>query len=172
MDARSVYGGVWGVLGRCNDSVVTDLSGCESAPAAIDASDDSAGSWGIDALWCSVDVTEVAAEDDRGLATPAVINWGLGSIVLDGPNARSCGRPDGGRCSRGRYDVNVEAILNRGVYQAFVVWCLRILSSFELLKDAVCEKKGNRLWESVRRVQMTGRFVKKSVIEELETARC
>lgn len=103
------------MFGRWNDSVVTDLSGCESPPAAIDASDESAGSWGIDALWCSVEDTAIVADDDRGLPSPTVVNWGLGSIVLVGANARSCGRPDGGRCSRGRYDVNVEAILNHGV---------------------------------------------------------
>lgn len=51
--------------------VVTDLSGCESALAAIDASDESAGSWGIDALWCSVEDT---ADVDRGLAPPAAVN--------------------------------------------------------------------------------------------------
>lgn len=101
------------MFGRCNEFVVTDLSGCESALAAIDASDESAGSWGIDALWCSVEDT---ADVDRGLAPPAAVNWGLGSIVLAGPNARSCGRPAGGRCSIGRYDVSVEAILNHGVY--------------------------------------------------------
>ena len=82
---------------------------------SIDANDESAGSWGIDALWCSVVGTAIVAEEDRGLASPTVVNWGLGSIVLVGANARSCGRPDGGRCSRGRYDVNVEAILSHCV---------------------------------------------------------
>jgi hypothetical protein len=105
------------VLGRCNNEfVVTDLSGCESALAAIDANDESAGSWGIDALWCSAEDTAVVADVDRGLEPPAVDIWGLGSIVLAGPNARSCGRPADGRCSRGRYDVSVEAILNHSVY--------------------------------------------------------
>lgn len=96
--------------------VVTDLSGCESPAAAIEANDESAGSWGIDALWCSVAGTDVvAADEDRGLPSPVFVNWGLGSIVLVGANARSCGRPDGGRCSIGRYDVSVEAILNHSV---------------------------------------------------------
>lgn len=78
------------MFGRCNDFVVvTDLSGCESPAAAIDANDESAGSWGIDALWCSVPDAAVVADEDRGLASPAVVNWGLGSIVLVGANARS-----------------------------------------------------------------------------------
>ena len=103
-----------------NIFVVTDLSGCESPAAAIEASDESAGSWGIDALWCSVAGTEaVAADVDRGLPSPAFANWGLESIVLAGANARSCARPDGGRCSIGRYDVSVEAILSDSVNLGF-----------------------------------------------------
>lgn len=62
------------MFGRRSEFAVTDLSGCESAPAAIDASEESAGSWGIDALWCRVEGPAVVAEEDRGLASPAAVN--------------------------------------------------------------------------------------------------